>query len=284
MIVSLSELLPRARAKGYAIGAFNTTNLEITKAIIEAAVEAKSSVIIQTSEKAIDYAGLNPLRALVLEMAASVKVPVVLHLDHGRTFQVAKQCLEAGYSSVMVDASRMPFRDNVYTMRKTVAYARKFKASVEGELGPIAGQEDYVHSAKAYKTDPEHARMFADQSEVDALAVSVGLAHGLKLKEEKLDLKLLKQISEVVEIPLVLHGASKGATEKEIKQAIGYGVAKINIDTALRVAWSSALRAFFAAKENKDAYDPRTILTVGTQAVKQQVLRHMKLFGSVGKK
>jgi fructose-bisphosphate aldolase class II len=282
MIVSLKDILPRARAKGYAVGAFNTNNLEITKAIIEAAIELKSPVIVQTSEKAIDYAGLEPLRSLVYELADAASVPVVLHLDHGRTFDIAKECLEAGYTSVMVDTSRLPFRDNVFEVKKTVHAARAFKASVEAELGPIAGQEDYIASSKNYKTDPEHARMFADQTEVDALAVSVGLAHGLQLKEEELDLSLLKRIGEHVDIPLVLHGASQGATDREIQQAIKCGVAKINIDTDLRVSWSKALRAFL--QKEKEVYDPRTILAPATEAVKQKVMEKMKVFGSVGKR
>jgi fructose-bisphosphate aldolase class II len=278
MLTSLAEILPRARKNGYAVGAFNVSNLEFAQAVILAASEMKSPVIVQTSEKAIDYAGLSPLSALIIELAQKVKVPVVLHLDHGRNFKIAKQCLEVGYTSVMVDASRLPFRDNVFVMRKTVAEARKHKASVEGELGPIAGVEDYVEQGEAYKTDPEHARIFVEQTDVDALAVSVGLAHGLELKNEKLDLALLKKIGATVSVPLVLHGASRGVSDREIKRAIVYGVAKINIDTDLRVAWSSAVRRFLSV--DKTVYDPRTILSIGTEAVRRAVVQKIKLFGS----
>lgn len=280
MLVSLKEILPKAKRKGYAVGAFNISNIEGAQAVLAAALALKSPVVLQTSEKAMDYAGFEPLKSALLALINAVNIPVVLHLDHGRSFEIAKKCIDAGWSSVMIDVSKKPFRENVFDTKKTVDYAKKRNVSVEGELGVIPGQEDYVKNRSAFMTDPEFARMFVGQTGVDAFAGSVGLAHGVEIKKEKLDLKRLAEIAAMIpDVPMVLHGASEGVTDAEIKKAIKIGITKINIDTELRLQWNKAIRAFLA--QNKNIYDPRTILKSGTDAMREVVIKKISLFGSV---
>ena len=282
MIANLKDILPKARKGGYAAPAFNVYNIESAQAAIAAAVELKSPVILQTSEKALDYAGVLPLYSALMGLVKAVQIPVVLHLDHGRSVEVAKKCIDAGWSSVMIDVSTKPFKENVFETRQVVEYAkRKGGVSVEGELGPIPGQEDYISRVASYLTDPEHARIFVEQTGIDAFAGSVGLAHGVKIKKEKLNLELLAKIAALVAVPLVLHGASEGVTDKEIKKAISLGVAKINIDTHLRLAWNTAVRKFL--DKNQQVYDPREILSVGRGAMKKCAIEKIKLFGSSNK-
>ena len=283
MLTTLKSVLIRAKKGRYAVGAFNTSNLEISQAIIEAAEEMKSPVIISTSEKAIDYAGLSEISAIVYELAQKVKVPVVLHCDHGRDLKIIKSCLDTGrYTSVMIDASHFDYKKNLALTKKIVSWAKPKQVSVEAELGAIAGVEDYIKSKESFFTDPEQARDFVKKTGIDALAVSIGTAHGLAedIKEEKLDLKRLEQIEKLTKIPLVLHGASQGIPVSDLKKAIKLGIAKINIDTDLRLVFSDSLRKTL---KNKKIYDPRDILAPSREAVKKKVMQRMRLFGSINK-
>jgi fructose-bisphosphate aldolase class II len=293
-----------ARKNGYAIGAFNVQNLESTLAIAEAAAEEKSPVIMQITPSVIKYAGLAYITSIVKTAAQSAPVPVAMHLDHGEDFETAAKCIEAGFSSVMIDGSFLSFEDNIALTRRVVAIAHPRGVSVEAELGKLAGVEERsVEEKEAILTDPDAAAEFVEKTGVDALAVAIGTSHGAyKFKSEaKLDLERLKAISKKVSIPLVLHGASnvpqwivekankygatlsgaKGIPEEQIKQAITLGIAKINIDTDLRLAFTATVREVLTNSPKE--FDPRKILGPAKDAMKEVAKSKMQLFGSSGK-
>ncbi len=278
MLVNTLEMLAHARKHGYAIGAFNTSNLEISRAIIETASELKSPVIIQTSEKAIDYAGLKEIYAILTLLAKEATVPVAVHLDHGKSVGRAKECIEAGYTSVMIDTSALDYEENVKAAQDVVAMAHPKDVSVEAELGVLSGKEDYVKALESKLTDPDQAVEFVERTGVDSLAVSIGNAHGVPSVKEIFDLDRLEKIGQKVALPLVLHGASSTHPQR-IKRAIELGVAKINIDTDIRLAFNHDLRAYL--ETNPDVYDPREILTEAVKGVRRVVGKKMELFGSV---
>ena len=302
MLVHGKQLLQKAQKGNYAVGAFNTNNLEITKAIIAAAVETDSPVFIQLSSGALKYGGFE-LAGLALAFARKVPVPVAVHLDHGPSFELASECVNFGFSSVMIDGSALPFAKNVSLTKRVVVIARKKGVSVEAELGQLKGREDDVFSARHTYTDPAAAAKFAKLTGVNSLAVAIGTSHGAyKFKgAQKIDLKRLSQIAAVVDIPLVLHGASsvhsslvaaanrygariknaKGVPESEIKKAIKLGVCKVNEDTDLRLAFTAAVRKVLA--ENPSVYDPRELLGPATEAMKEVIIRRIKVLGSDGK-
>lgn len=279
MLVNTKTLLKQARAGGYALGAFNTSDLEITQAIIRAAVSLHSPVILQTSEKAIDYAGLEQIANIMCQAAEEADVPVAVHLDHGKSAERAADCFAAGYTSAMIDASKLDFEANIKLVQKVVAMAKRHQASVEAELGIISGKEDYVKALASKLTDPDEAVVFVAETGCDSLAVSIGNAHGIPSADEIFDLDRLEAISRKVSIPLVLHGASS-THHSRIKAAIELGVAKINIDTDVRLAFSNNLRQFLQA--HPDVYDPRDIMTSAAEGVEAVVTRKIKLFGSAG--
>jgi len=304
-LVSSKEMLRRARAGGYAVGAFNTSNLEITQAIVSAAVKLRSPVMIATSQSAIAYAGAEAMYRMVRTVAEEADVPIALHLDHGTDLAVIEDCIARGWTSIMIDASAKPYEENVALTRRVVETAHARSVPVEAEIGQLKGVEDQVRvsEAEAHLTDPEEARRFADETGCDTLAVAVGTSHGAyKFKgEAKLALGRLKAIAERVPLPLVLHGASgvpadvleraqrfgltiagaKGVPESEITEAVNLGVSKINIDTDLRLAFTGAVREILTTKT--DVFDPRKILGPARDAMGDVVERKIKLFGSVGK-
>lgn len=306
MLVNLNSLLPRARKNGYAVGAFNFNDLEFLQAILEAAEELKSPVILQTSEGAIKYMGLEYIKGLAKDLLAKIKIPVVLHLDHGRNLALIKRIISAGfYSSVMFDGSHLPYEKNVSQTKTIVKLAHAKKMSVEAELGMLKGIEDGVgiiethgnaslqnvktHCHASLLTDPEQAADFVKKTNCDALAVAIGTSHGAyKFKgKPKLDLKRLAEIAKLVKIPLVLHGASsiahhqglpgaKGVPDSQITKAIKLGVAKVNIDTDLRLAFTAAVRKNICADQK--IIDPRDYLGPAREAVKEVVKEKIKLF------
>jgi fructose-bisphosphate aldolase class II len=302
MLVNLNNILPRARRHHYAVGAFNTSNLEITQAIIEAALELKSPVIIATSEKAIKYAGIENLSQIIITLAHKAKIPVALHLDHGSSFEVAQECIKHNYTSVMIDVSRLPYKENLKITRHVVKYAHKRGVSVEAEIGRLAGIEDDIKVKKgdAIYTDPIEARQFARESGCDALAIAIGTSHGAyKFKgKPKLRIDILKEIAHEVKIPLVLHGASgvkaqwinrvnkfggalaraRGVPDNLIKEAVKHGIAKINTDTDLRIAFTAGVREYL--KKNPKDFDPRKIIGFGRNMIQEVVEDRIKTFGS----
>lgn len=280
-LVTSKELLEDARKRGYAVGAFNANNLEYVQAIIEAAEEEKAPVILQASQGAINYAGLDHIVAMVKVSAEKVSVPVVLHLDHGRDFLQNMRCLRAGFTSLMFDGSALSFDENVAVTKRIVEIAHACGVPVEAELGkvPQAGQIT-EEDLKALMTDPEEAARFVELTGVDSLAVSVGSIHAMRQQAAKLDIPRIMKISELVGIPLVLHGAS-GVTDDGYHDAIPAGICKINIATELNKACMKAVNE--KLRKDPDVIDLRKVLTPGRQAIKDAVKGKMRLFGTSGK-
>ncbi|HHT46106.1 MAG TPA: class II fructose-1,6-bisphosphate aldolase [Firmicutes bacterium] len=281
-LVTLRDILGKAEKGGYAVGAFNANNMEIVQAIIESAVEERSPVIIQASQGAIKYAGLDFIVSMVMTAAESADVPVVLHLDHGTDFSQVMRCIRHGFSSVMYDGSRLPLNENISITKKVVEVARAVGVSVEAELGKIGGTEDdvSVDERDALFTDPQEAKIFVEETGVDALAVAIGTAHGVYKGEPKLDFPRLRKIKELTDVPIVMHGSS-GVPDAAIRQAVELGVSKINIDTDIRQAFVRSAVAYM--KENPDNIDPRKILAPAKESAKKIIREKMRLFGSSGK-
>ncbi len=280
--VTNAELLARAMAGGYAVGAFNTNNLEITLSIVEAAVQERSPFILAVSPGAMKYAGVAYLAAIARVASDSTDVPMSLHLDHGTSLEEVKAALDHGFSSVMIDGSKLPFEENISLTRQAVEMARAAGASTEAELGRLVGVEDQisVSEREASMTDPAQAAEFVERTGIDALAVSIGNAHGWYKGEPKLDFERLREIRTRVSIPLVLHGAS-GIPDDMIREACAIGVDKINIDTEVRDAFRQAVARFVS--ENPEQIDPRKILAPAREAMREVVARKMRLFGCAGR-
>jgi len=275
LLVTSKEMVFHARAKKYAIGCFNTSDLEITKAIIVATEAQKSPVIISTSPKAIEYAGHEVLAGIIKEEAKKTKVPVALHLDHGLTLSLIEDCLNLGYTSLMFDGSGSDLEHNEILTRQAVEMAHAHNIPCEGELGFLGK----AGAAKSRLTNPEDVIGFVQKTGVDFLAVSIGSEHGIG-KNEKLDITLLKKINSLTGIPLVLHGAS-GVPDQDIKEAIKNGVAKINIDTDIRHTFVKGLKNFL--DKYPEEKDPREIMAKVMLEIQKYVEGRIKLFGSYGK-
>lgn len=276
-LVSLKEVLEVASREGYAIGAFNCNNMEIVQSIIAAAEAEQTPVIIQASQGAIKYAGLQYIAALAGVAAREAAVPVVLHLDHGTSFEQVIQCIRFGFTSVMIDGSRLSLTENIALTQKVVEAARAAGVSVEAEIGKIAGTEDNisVHERDAFLTDPEEAEKFYKETGVDALAVAIGTAHGRYKGEPRLDFERLQRIHERVSCPLVLHGSS-GVPDDSIREAIKRGVRKINIDTNIREAFVGAMRRVLDG--DQDEIDPRNVLKPAREAARELIREKICLF------
>ncbi len=310
MLTTLKKVLAKANAGGYAVGAFNVNNLEILQAVMEAAVAKRSPVIVQTSEGAIEYAGMDYLKAMV-GVAAKADVPVVFHLDHGKNLDVVEKAIASGYTSVMYDGSALPEAENIANTRKVVGWARWKGVSVEAELGAIAGIEDFVsvEEKDAHLTNPEKALAFVKATKCDALAIAVGTLHGaFKFKgETRLDFDRITAIKKLTKMPLVLHGASgispelvertkaqcsllgdcarlegaHGVSDEAIAEAVKRGINKINVDSDLRIAFTAAVRETLL--NDKTAIDPRKIIGPAKKLMTEVVAHKMELFGSAGK-
>jgi len=307
MLVNLNKVLIPARRNGYAVPAFNFNNLEFLQALTEAAQESKSPIIIQTSEGALEYMGLDYIGGMIKAAAKNIKIPLVLHLDHGKDLKVIKQVIASGYyTSIMFDGSSLPYEENVAKTKQVVKWAHAKKMSVEAELGILKGIEDKVSAAENVFTNPLQAVDFVKKTNCDALAVAIGTSHGAYkfTGSGKLDLARLKEIAQLVKIPLVLHGASgvpqklldlikfqcekigdcdrlsgaKGVPDTEIVGAVKLGISKINIDTDLRMAFTAGVRN--SLLQDLKVFDPRKYLGAGKKEVKQIALEKIKLFKS----
>lgn len=304
-LVTTKEMFRKSMEEGFAIGAFNVNNMEIIQAIVDAADEANSPVILQASASAIKYAGINYLMKMV-EAATEVhpNVPIAIHLDHGPDFDTCKMCIDAGFTSVMIDGSKYDFEENVRITKEVVDYAHSKGVVVEAELGKLAGIEDDVNvdSKDAMYTDPEQAEEFVRRTGCDSLAIAIGTSHGAyKFKgEAKLRFDILKEIKKrIPNTPIVLHGASsvipelvemcntyggdipgaKGVPDEILLEAGRLGVSKINVDTDLRLAMTAAIRKVFV--EEPSAFDPRKYLTPARDLIKETVKHKMvDVFGS----
>lgn len=288
MIVHLREILKKAKKGKYALGAFNTHNLEITQGILLAAEEKHSPIIIGLSPRSIKYAGLKPITHIIKTSAKNLTphVPVAFHLDHGRSFSESIECIQAGFSSIMIDTSLLPFDENVFQTRKVVEYAHRYKVLVQGEIGRVPTTEEDIRRFKVkpeeFMTNPKEAEEFVRKTKVDTLAVGIGNIHGIykMIHKVKIDWPRLREIYRRTKIPLVLHGAS-GLEKEEIERAIANGVKIINIHTEVNAAFTGALRKKLA--EEKEEIDPREILPAAIEAVKKLVSEKIEIFGSVGK-
>ncbi|WP_091236986.1 class II fructose-1,6-bisphosphate aldolase [Anaerobium acetethylicum] len=281
-MVSSNTILKKAQEGGYAVGAFNAENMEMVQAIIAAAEELKSPVIIQTTPSTVSYASLELFCGMVSAEAQKVSVPVVMHLDHGNSFELCKQAVMAGYTSVMIDGSKLPFEENIALSKKVVAVAAEAGVAVESELGIVGGKEDSheVSDKDAIYTNPLRAKEFAEQAEIQSLAVAIGTAHGFYNGEPKLDFDRLKEIRSAVTIPLVLHGAS-GVPDDMVRQSIELGICKVNFATELRVAFTKGVRQ--SLESNAKMFDPKIYNAAGREEVKKLVKEKMHVCGSVGK-
>ena len=279
MLARLQNVLRQAQRGRYAVGAFNVSNLEQIKAVIAAGVALRSPVIINTSEKALDYAGIPELAAIVQTIARRVPIDVVLNLDHGRDVQVAEECLTQGWTGIMFDGSKLPYEDNVRTTALVKKLGQKKNVGVEGEIGQVKYKEDLAVSKKPVLATPEQAIDFVRRTKVDALAVGIGNSHGLPVPGERLHFDLLAKIHRAVRVPLVLHGAS-GTSPSSIKKAISLGICKINIDTDLRLAFTASVRKNL---RDKAVFDPRGYLKPAGQAMGDVVKQKIIVFGSKGK-
>jgi len=308
MLVTTKEMFEKSMKEGFAIGAFNVNNMEIIQAIVDAAAENNSPVILQASSSAIKYARINYLMKMIeAAVEEHPNVPIAIHLDHGPDFETCKKCVDAGFTSVMFDGSKYDFEENVRLTKEVVDYAHAHGVVVEAELGKLAGIEDDVNvsDADAKYTDPAQAEEFVRRTGVDSLAIAIGTSHGAyKFKgEAKLRFDILKEIkARIPNTPIVLHGAStvipelvdtcnqfggnipgaKGVPDEILHEASVSGVSKINVDTDLRLALTAGIRKVFA--EDPSAFDPRKYLTPARDLVKETVAHKIKnVFGSANK-
>ena len=300
------EMFAAAYAGRYAVGAFNVNNMEIVQGIMRAAAEEKSPVILQVSAGARKYAGQTYIMKLVeAALIEDPAVPVVVHLDHGPSFEMCKDCIDGGFTSVMIDGSHLPYEENIALTRQVADYSHPRGVWVEAELGKLAGVEEHVSSAEHVYTDPDQAVDFVQRTGCDSLAVAIGTSHGAyKFKgEAKLDFPRLEAISaRLPGYPLVLHGASsvpqefvelcnkyggqvggaRGVPEDMLRKAAGMGVCKINVDTDIRLALTASIRQFLA--EHPEQFDPRSYLAPAREAVKNMVAHKIRnVMGSSGK-
>ena len=280
MFASMKGVLVKAYRKKYAVGAFNFSTIEILNAIFQASLNTKSDIIISTSEGELNHFGIENAVAIVKSLGNRTKNNLTLHLDHGKSFEIVKHCIKAGYPSVHIDASSLEFNKNIKLTKKTVDFAKN-KVWVEGELGSISGSStlhDQTYSEivkEEFLTNPDLAKEFVEKTNIDTLAVSVGNVHGIWKGLPKLDFNRLKKIHEKVKIPLVLHGGS-GIPDKDVRQAIKFGIAKINVNTELRVAFANSLRE--SLNKNPKENVPYNILNSTIPAVQEVVKKKIKLF------
>jgi fructose-bisphosphate aldolase, class II len=281
-LVSIKEMLNKALKEGYAVGQFNINNLEWTQAILAAAEQEKSPVILGVSEGAARHMGgfkvvTAMVKALMVEM--TISVPVAIHLDHGSSFVKCKDAIDAGFTSVMIDASHHAFEENVKITRQVVQYAHDRGISVEAELGTVGGQEDDVIADGVIYADPNECLELVNLSGIDCLAPALGSVHGPYKGEPNLGFREMEQICKTIELPLVLHGGT-GIPTDQIKKSISLGTAKINVNTENQIAFTSAVREVL--NTNPDVYDPRKYMGPGREAIKETVIGKIREFGSSG--
>ncbi len=284
-LVTTKEMLKKAQAEGYAVGGFNANNLEIVQAIIEVAEEERAPVILQASQGAIKYAGLEYIVAMVRVAAEKATVPVALHLDHGTDYLQNIKCMRAGFTSLMFDGSKLPFDENVALTKKVCEMAHAVGIPVEAEIGQIgkAGGDEpgvAIEKAQEFYAKPEEAKRFVELTGLDSLAAAIGTIHGCRTPFAKLDIPRIEKIRELTNVPLVLHGAS-GVDNEEIKKGIAAGMSKINIDTRIRMAFVKKTREVLA--EKPDEIDPRKVLGPAKEAAKEVIRDRMRHFGCNGK-
>lgn len=279
-LVTSEKMLLDAQKRGYAVGAFNCENMEMVKAIIGAAEELGAPVMLQTTPSTIKYGTLETYAEIVAAEAKKASVPVCLHLDHGSSFELAVQAIKAGYTSVMIDGSKLNFEGNIEVSKKVADVAKAVGIPCEAELGKVGGKEDDLVAVADTNTDPMEAKEFVERTGITSLAVAIGTAHGFYVGTPVLDKERLSEIRQVVDIPLVLHGAS-GLSDDEVRDCVSRGICKVNFATELRKAYTDAGQALMA--EKPETFDPKALGKVGMAAVKELVMNRMKVCGCDGK-
>ncbi|PIC85152.1 fructose-1,6-bisphosphate aldolase, class II [Sporosarcina sp. P20a] len=279
-LVSMKEMMIQGKEQGYAIGQFNLNNLEYTQAILQAAEEEKSPVILGVSEGAARYMGgfktvVMMVKGLMEDFGTTV--PVAIHLDHGSSFEKCKEAIEAGFTSVMIDASSKPLEENIEITKKVVDFAKQHNVSVEAELGVVGGQEDDIIADGVIYADPAECRELVEKTGIDCLAPALGSVHGPYKGEPNLGFEEMEEISKQGDIPLVLHGGT-GIPTKDIKRAISLGTSKINVNTENQIQGTKAVREIL--NEDSEVYDPRKFLGPMREAIKATVIDKMREFGS----
>lgn len=282
MFVSMKEMLKEAKENNYAVGQFNMNNFQWVQAILRAAEEENSPVIIASSDRIVDYlGGFELISSTVKKMVDELKitVPVVMHLDHGLSVESCKKAIDAGYSSVMFDGSTFPIEKNIELTKEVVEYAHVRGVSVEAEVGSVGGNEDGIIGGVKY-ADPHECVRLVNEANIDVLAAALGSVHGPYQGEPKLGFAEMKKISELTDVPLVLHGGS-GIPENQIKKSIELGHAKINVNTECNQAWANTVREIL--EKDKELYNPQSILVPGMDSIAEVVKEKMRLFGSSNK-
>ena len=282
-LVSMKEMLLKAKKGKYAVGQFNINNLEWTSTILSKCQELNAPVILGVSEGAVKYMGgfhivADMVKAVIKDK--NITIPVALHLDHGSSVENCKKALDAGFTSVMIDASHYPFDENIRRTKEVVEYAHRLNASVEAELGKVGGQEDDVVAETMYADFNECVEM-VNETKIDALAPALGSVHGPYHGEPKLGFNEMKAIGDALsETPLVLHGGS-GIPDEQIKRAISCGTCKINVNTEFQQAWAALVRE--ALDKNLEVYDPRKIIGPGLKGIEEVVVQKCEVFGCINK-
>ena len=281
-VQNTKEMLVKARKEGYAVPAFNIHNLETIQVVVEAATQLKSPLILAATPGTMDYAGRSYIQVIAETAAKENDIPIALHLDHHETVESIEQSLLLGVKSVMIDGSQQSFTENIALTQKVVAKAHQYGATVEAELGKLVGQEDdiIVEAEEAEYTDPDLAKQFVEKTNIDSLAVAIGTGHGVYETTPKLDFDRLAKIKNLVDIPLVLHGAS-GISKEEVQKCIALGCAKVNISTELKIPFSNALREFLIANPNET--DTRKYMGPAKEAMKKVAMEKIHMCMSAGK-
>ena len=284
MLVNMNEVLKPAQQGKYAVGLFNAVNLELARGIIAAAEQSLSPVIMGTAEVLLPYGPLEEVSYYLIPMAKKANVPVVVHLDHGLNKETCIKALDLGFSSIMYDCSTDPYEVNVEKVREMAEIAHSYGATIEGELGHVGDNEgsaegsSHLADPSKYFTDPKLAKDFVEKTKVDALAIAVGNAHGAYKLPPKLDFARIEKIRKTIDVPLVLHGGS-GLTDNDFRKAIELGISKVNIFTDINIAAVKAEFRQFTSMD-KGVID---LIPAAVEAIKQEVLKKLELFSSVGK-
>ncbi|SEA31736.1 class II fructose-bisphosphate aldolase [Selenomonas ruminantium] len=278
MLVSTDELLQEAQKGQYAVGAFNVENMEMIMAVLAAAEEKSSPVIMQTTPGTVKYAGFDYYYANVAAAAKRSHIPVAMHLDHGNSFDMAMQAYRAGYTSIMIDGSKLPLQENIHLTKSVVEVCHPGSVPVEGELGRVGGKEDDMDGGEDnIYTIPAEAVEFVTQTKVDSLAVGIGTAHGVYKGTPKVNIQRLQEINSVVDIPLVLHGTS-GVPDNQVQDCIKNGICKVNYATDLRIAFTKGVKSYM--ENNPEAFDPKSYARAGMTEVQTYVEQKMDMLGS----
>jgi len=279
-LVNLNKMLNKAKKGNYAVGAFNIFNIEDISAVLKAAEETNSPVILMTNLLAVQHSNMQDLANIIRRRAQKAKVPVCFHLDHSSTFEILIEAISKGYSSVMYDGSMLPYAENVAKTREIVKVAHVLDISVEAEIGRVGRWKDEKNDCGTLLSDPEQAAQFIEDTGIDACAISIGTIHGMQKQETRIDFLRLKKIKEITRIPLVLHGSS-GVVEEDLKQLGPNGIQKVNVGTYLRRVFTDVLRTELS--KNPNLHCQIQLFKSCMEAVEKEVINKMNIFGCIGK-